>query len=203
MDVIILTKILRNRHFFSWSLIFLVLTITACQKKNTEVVTPVSIPLTNNQQSITLAPHLVQMQSARFQTPEGKSLMTTLAITPEEHEKGLSGVKPQEWPIDHSMFFAGLEDNYRTFWMPDTYFDLDIFFLDKDFKIVAIERKIAHHPGRENESTIARTRSYLCRHVLEMSSDSSLSLSLDVGDKLSWMESISLEKTISNTLQKK
>lgn len=143
------------------------------------------------------------MQTARFQTPEGKSVIAVLAITPEEHERGLSSVKPQEWQSDHAMFFASLEDNYRTFWMPDTYFDLDIFFLDKDFKIVAAERKISHHPGRENESTIARTRSYLCRHVLEMSSDSSLSLSLNVGDKLSWMESTSLEQTISNTLQKK
>ena len=201
MDVIILTKILRNRHFFSWSLIFLLLNFAACQKKNPEK--PVEVTPIINQQITTLAPHLEQMQSARFQTPEGKSLMTVLAITPQEHERGLSGVKPHEWPIDHSMFFAGVDENYRTFWMPDTYFDLDIFFLDKDLKIVAIERKVAHHPGRENESTIARTRSYLCRHVLEMSSDSSLSLSLNVGDKLSWMESISLEKTISNTLQKK
>jgi len=205
MNAIILSKFLRNRHVFSSCLFMLLLTLAACQKKNTEITSnnPPIIDGQSNSISLSLAPHLMTMQSGRFQTPEGKSLVAILAMTPEEHERGLSGVKPNEWPIDHAMFFASLEDNYRTFWMPDTYFDLDIFFLDKDFKILAIERKIAHHPGRDNESTIARTRSYLCRHVLEMSSNSSLSLSLNVGDKLSWMESISLEQTISNTLRKK
>jgi uncharacterized membrane protein (UPF0127 family) len=205
MNAIILSKFLRNRHVFSSCLITLLLTLAACQKKNPENAgnnQPIS-ETQSNTSTLTLAPHLASMQSGRFQTPEGKSLTAILAITASEHERGLSAVKPQEWPVDHAMFFASLEDNYRTFWMPDTYFDLDIFFLDKDLKIVAIERKVAHHPGRENESTIARTRSYLCRHVLEMSSDSSLSLSLNVGDKLSWMESISLEQTISNTLQQK
>lgn len=201
MTEIILTNVLRIRHLFSIG-IFLLLPFTACQKKSSEVPAAAEEQIIVSQTG-TLAPHLEKMNSARLQTPDGKSIMSILAITPEEHEKGLSGTKPEEWPIDHALFFVSLEDNYRTFWMPDTYFDLDIFFLDKDLKIVAIERKIAHHPGRENESAIARTRSYLCRHVLEMNSNSTVSLGLNVGDKLSWMESISLEQIVTNTLQKK
>lgn len=196
----ILTKFFRNTNSLSLTLIIL-LSILSCQKKTENAATEEKLLLTNNTSE--LPAHLIKMKSARFQTPEGKSLITIMAITHDEQEKGLSGVKPQEWPIDHSMFFASLEDSYRTFWMPDTYFDLDIFFIDKDLKIVGIERKIAHHPGRENLSAIARTKSYLCRHVLEMNSNSSLSLSLNVGDKLSWMEPISLEQTISSTLQQK
>lgn len=203
MNENILTKIFGNRHLLSLGLILLFSTV-ACQKNNS---TPITVTTTNNPimlpETGTLAAHLEKMTTVRLQTPDGKALTTILAITPSDQERGLSGTKPEERPIDYAMLFASLEDTYRTFWMPDTYFDLDIFFIDKDLKIVAIERKIAHHEGRENESSIARTRSYLCRHVLEMNSNSALSLSLNVGDKLSWMESISLEQTVSSTLQKK
>ncbi len=195
----ILTKVFRNSNLLSLGLILLLSTV-ACQKDAPPAPATEQIMVT---QTGALAAHLEKMNSARLQTAEGKPVLAVIAITAEEHERGLSGTKPEEWPIDHAMLFASLEDTYRTFWMPDTYFDLDIFFLDKDLKVVAVERKIAHHPGRENESSIARTRSYLCRHVLEMNSNSSLSLSMNVGDKFSWMESVSLEQTISNILQKK
>lgn len=196
MIVSILSKKQNYIHFFS---LMVLLHFSSCQKKVDESATTQQLSLENS--STSTPAHIQAMKSAKIQTPSGATIYTILAITPSEHEKGLSTVKPEQWPDDYAMLFASLEDNYRTFWMPDTYFDLDIFFLDKDFKVLAVERSLAHHPGRENEGSIPRTRSYVCRHVLEFKSTSPLSASLNVGDKLSWMDPISLEQTISNTLQ--
>lgn len=197
----ILSKNPFNMYLISLSLILV--SFISCSKKdeNKETSAPPTINIV--QEDINLAPHLKSLSRANAETPTGKSLPLILAITPEEQERGLSGVQPTEWPGEFAMLFPSLEDSYRTFWMPDTYFDLDIFFLDKDLKIVGIERKVKHHPGRENEKLIPRTRSYLCRHVMEMHSDSSLSLSLNIGDQIIWKESFPLEQIISNTLQKK
>lgn len=197
----ILSKNLVNMYFIS--LTFVLVFSFSCNKKEKETEVPSHNTINIVQDDISIAPHLKNMNSASAETPDGKSLPLILAITPEEQEKGLSGVQPNEWPGEFAMLFPSLEDTYRTFWMPDTYFDLDIFFLDKDLKIIGIERKVKHHPGRENEKLIPRTRSYLCRHVMEMHSDSSISLSLNVGDKITWKDSYSLEQIVSNTLLKK
>lgn len=70
-----------------------------------------------------------------------------LAITRLEHSKGLSGIKPSDFSVNDSMLFVNDRMGERRFWMPDTYFNLDIIFLDSDLKIVGIEKNVPMHPG--------------------------------------------------------
>ena len=128
-------------------------------------------------------------------TPSGKAIETTLAITMMEQEQGLSGVKPEDFDNDQGMLFFYTSDDERHFWMPDTYFDLDLFYLDKDLRITDIIRKLPHYKGRANPGQIPRARGVWARHVLEMKSTSEIAQSLKMGDQLQWKSSVSLEET--------
>lgn len=119
-------------------------------------------------------------------TPKGAVIKTKLAITPAEQEQGLSGVQPEDFSDEDGMLFYYLDDSDKFFWMPDTYFDLDLIYLDKDLKIVDIIRKLPHHKGRHNEAMIPRARGVWCRHTLEMKASSPLAATLQIGDQLSW-----------------
>lgn len=128
-------------------------------------------------------------------TPGGESIETTLAIDPKEQEKGLSGTKPEDFDEDEGMLFFYVGEDERHFWMPDTYFDLDLFYLDKDLKIIDIIRKLPHYIGRASPELIPRARGVWSRHVLEMKSSSAISQRLKIGDILKWKDETSLKET--------
>lgn len=119
-------------------------------------------------------------------TPSGEMIKTIIAITPQEQEQGLSGVKSDDFGMDEGMLFYYEVDEEKNFWMPDTYFDLDIIFLDQNLKITDIIRKLPHYVGRANPELIPRARPVWARHALEMRSDSPISQKLKIGDHLKW-----------------
>ncbi|ATH08763.1 hypothetical protein BIY24_12640 [Halobacteriovorax marinus] len=121
-----------------------------------------------------------------------------LSTTSEQMSLGLSGTKESEFRKDQAMLFWYSKDGARKFWMPNTLFDLDIFFIDSQMKIIAVERNVPHHPGVQEPPAIYRTKLYHCRHVLEMRSDSPLAKKLKVGDKITFEKGFSLlEKELS------
>ncbi len=128
-------------------------------------------------------------------TPSGESIETTVVITPAEQEQGLSGVKPEDFQDNQGMLFFYLSEDERHFWMPDTYFDLDLFYLDKDLKIIDIVRKLPFYVGRANQDLIPRARGVWCRHTLEMKSTSAIAQKLKMGDGLKWKGAYSHEQT--------
>jgi uncharacterized membrane protein (UPF0127 family) len=128
-------------------------------------------------------------------TPKGETIKTTLAYTEKDSMQGLSGVKPENFAHDQAMLFFYLSDEERHFWMPDTYFDLDLFYLDKDLKIIDVVRKLPHYIGRANPSLIPKARSVWCRHVLEMKSTSPIAEKLNIGDQFKWKSSLDLKTT--------
>lgn len=119
----------------------------------------------------------------------GRMLTVKLAITPEEQQQGLSGLKDQDFPNEEGMFFYYQNVGPKRFWMPDTYFNLDIIFLDQEMKVIAIERNVPAHPGRSEEPPIFQTKTYLARHVLEVKSSSQIAKSIREGDKIIWQKS--------------
>jgi len=128
-------------------------------------------------------------------TPSNEIIATRLAVSPEEQEQGVSGIKPDDFSEAQGMLFFYMEDGERSFWMPDTYFDLDLFFLDKDLKIIDIIRKLPFYVGRANFDLIPRARTVWSRHVLEMKSDSKIASKLKVGDVFKWNGKLSLSET--------
>lgn len=135
------------------------------------------------------------LKNVTLELSTGEQIMTRIVFTPEEQSQGLSGVKPEDFEDTQGMLFFNTEDEERNFWMPDTYFDLDLFYLDKDLKVIDIIRKLPHYIGRANPSLIPRARPIYCRHVLEMKATSSIAQKIKVGDHFKWKSSLNLIET--------
>jgi uncharacterized membrane protein (UPF0127 family) len=132
-------------------------------------------------------------RSAELTLSSGRQLKIDLALTASEQIRGVSGIKAKDFANDRGMLFLYWDYAQRQFWMPDTYFDLDIFFLDKDLKILEVQRNVPHYPGRQNPSKIPRTKKVLSAHVLEMKSDSPLAKELKPGQTLKWSAKLPLK----------
>lgn len=120
-------------------------------------------------------------------TPDGAKLNTRLALTLEEQSQGLSGLSPEQFGDNEAMLFYYLEDGIRQFWMPDTHFNLDIFFLDHELRVIDVDRNMMAHPGLQEPPPIARTRAVRAHHVLELKSSSPHARGLKIGHQLKWM----------------
>lgn len=196
------------KSFLSSSIRLLILTCLttsffSCEKQTSEP-TFTSVDATaktavKNDQSQSLPPTLQNLKKISLQTAQHQSFEVFLAITDAEQTQGFSGVKPEEIYDDQGMLFVGTETEFKSFWMPDTYFNLDIFFIDENLQILAVERNVKFYHGREHEELIPRTRSYLARHVLELKASSALSATIKVGDKLIWTAATPLEQIKPNT----
>lgn len=134
------------------------------------------------------------LMSVVLTTPSNEEIKTLVAMSNKDQEQGLSGVQPDDFSEADGMLFYYLTDDTKHFWMPDTYFDLDLFYLDRDLVIVDIIRKLPHYIGRHNEALIPRARPVYSRHTLEMKSGSKIAEKLKVGDRLTWKGSVPLEK---------
>lgn len=128
-------------------------------------------------------------------TPNGEKIDTIVTIDPKDQAKGLSGVKPEDFRNDQGMLFFYLEDEERHFWMPDTYFDLDLFYLDKELRVIDIIRKLPFYTGRVNPELIPRARGVWSRHVLEMKSSSTIAQNIKIGMQFKWEGKTSLNET--------
>jgi hypothetical protein len=188
-------KILKSLTKFSISL-FLFLALISCQSEKVET----KPTLTQNIGPISTAKptNIPLPKSGTIKLPSGESLRVRLAITMEEQTQGLSGIKDNDFQNDEAMLFFYKDDADRLFWMPDTYFNLDIFFLEKDLTVVGIDRDVPFHPGRNTPPKIATTKVHYCRHVLELKSASPLAKKIKPGDKLSWTSSPSLWEIEAN-----
>ena len=139
--------------------------------------------------------HQRPIKSVELVTPAGDTIQTTLAIDPKTQEQGLSGVKPEDFNDHQGMLFFYLGDEERHFWMPDTYFDLDLFYLDKDLKVIDVIRKLPFYVGRANLDLVPRARGVWCRHTLEMKAASTIAQRLKLGDRLKWKGNATLQQT--------
>lgn len=127
-------------------------------------------------------------------TAAGDVINVSLAYSPSVQEQGLSGIKDEDFDSNEGMLFYYLQDDEKHFWMPDTYFDLDLIYLDKNFKVLDIIRKLPHYKGRANPELIPRARGVWARHVLEMKAGSETSQKIKEGDQLQMKSKLSLPK---------
>jgi uncharacterized membrane protein (UPF0127 family) len=119
-----------------------------------------------------------------------------LAVSAEEQVQGLSGIKSDDLGNEEGMLFVYKTSGPRRFWMPDTYINLDLFYLDKNLKIIEVVRNLQHHPGRDESKNIPYAPTIYAQHVFEMKTSSPRSLKLQKG------ESLVLDKESATSLQK-
>ena len=154
--------------------------------------------------NITLVATLVPMMawanvSYQMSNPGSQKVNVRLAVSKFEHARGLSGIKPSDFPETESMLFVNEGMGDRRFWMPDTYFNLDIIFLDSNLKIIGIERDVPMHPGMSEPPVIYRTKVYKAQFVLETKANAPFSKTLKVGDKLKWMSATPISEIVLKT----
>jgi uncharacterized membrane protein (UPF0127 family) len=134
-----------------------------------------------------------------MKNPEQKVVQLRMAISRDEQTHGLSGLKPTEFKNTEGMLFINPEESARTFWMYDTYFNLDIIFLNKNLKVVGIEKNVPFHPGGAEPPAIYRTQTYHAQFVLETKANASFIKNLKNGDQLIFVGKSTLSEIISNT----
>ncbi len=144
-----------------------------------------------------------KQETFHLETAWGKKIPLRLAIEEEVQRKGLSGIPDSQFSTEEGMLFVYNEMAPRRFWMPDTYFDLDIIFLSEDLTIIQIERDVPHHPGKEEPPPIATTKTVMAYHILEMRSNSKVSKELKIGDKFIWRGPSPLPEIALRTHQQK
>ncbi len=137
-----------------------------------------------------------------MQNPKGASVELRLALTHKEHTEGLSGLMPKDFSESHGMLFVNPEMGPRRFWMPNTFFNLDIIFLDQNLKIVAIEKNVPAHAGYKEPPAIYQTSTYVAQFVLEIKSGAKFSKVLNKDDSLKFIGPISLQEIALKTRQK-
>jgi uncharacterized membrane protein (UPF0127 family) len=138
-------------------------------------------------------------QKAKITLVSGQILDTYVAITAKEQSQGLSGLKKEQFKDNNAMLFPLKEATMRQFWMPNTHFDLDIFFLNKDFLVIDIHRNLAHYPKKGPKHMVPLSKMVYCNHVLEVKSSSTLSKQINIGDFLKIESKPSFSKILLDT----
>tara|TARA_R110000868_G_scaffold110286_1_gene298992 strand:- start:28930 stop:29529 length:600 start_codon:yes stop_codon:yes gene_type:complete len=133
--------------------------------------------------------------------PSGRLIKTVLLYSVKEHEVGLSGTKDTEFDDNEGVLFWYDALGVRRFWMPDTYFNLDLVFLDSNLRIIDIDKDLEAHPGREEPPAIKFSKSVRARHVLEIKTSSDFAKSLKVGDQLQVLSPLNLSQIESKIHQ--
>lgn len=72
--------------------------------------------------------------------PDGRSVTAELAITDAERARGL--MFREKIAADQGMLFCFVEEDIHSFWMKNTLIYLDMIWLDRDRRIVHIERNV-------------------------------------------------------------
>jgi len=76
----------------------------------------------------------------RIYFPDGQSVRAELALTPEERAQGL--MFRQNIEFDQGMLFVFDREGIYSFWMKNMLIPLDLIWLDKEKRVVHIERDV-------------------------------------------------------------
>lgn len=140
-------------------------------------------------------------KKAEFTLESGTKLDVYLALSPKQQSLGLSHVQPNEFKDTDTMLFPTDHYKVRQFWMPETYFNLDIIFLGADFRVIDIDRNVPFYTKRTPKEKVPLSKVSYCQHVLEIKSSSPYASEIKKGMILKWSSQPSLSQIISDTLQ--
>lgn len=114
--------------------------------------------------------------------PDGSRLKVELAETPEERERGLmfrTALGPEE-----GMLFVFDSDAGLSFWMKNTFVDLDMAWLDASGKVTVLHENVPRSRPGMGDAEVA-TRSGRGLYVLELAAGQAARRKVAVGSVLS------------------
>ena len=124
-------------------------------------------------------------------SPNKEIIEISWAISEKEKETGLSGLNPPtKMKKNQGLFFYNHKSQSYQYWMFNTFFDLDIIFLDENLKVIAVETlKYSSQKDISNKNIIPQTKRYLSRYILELHAHSTKKLGIKIGTSLKWKDS--------------
>lgn len=114
--------------------------------------------------------------------PDGQVITAELAVTDEERARGL--MFREQLGSDQGMLFVFKEEGFHSFWMKNTLIPLDILWLDKDKRIVHIEKDVPPCPDEPCPSYSPRVPAL---YVLEMKAGSVEERGLNLFDRTAFI----------------
>jgi len=114
--------------------------------------------------------------------PNGVSITAELAVTDEERARGL--MYREKIDPDQGMLFIFEEEDRYSFWMKNMKFSLDLIWLDREKRIVHIERNV---PPCQSLPCPSYAPSLLALYVLELKAGSADENRLKMYDKLEFI----------------
>lgn len=122
---------------------------------------------------------MAEFIEARFKAPHSiklsEPLFLEVAVTPEEHARGLMGRTSLPW--NHGMLFSFHKPGRHGFWMKDTHLPLDVAWLSPSGVITELAQL------RPGDLTL-RTPQQLAQYAIELNAGTFRRLRIDVGDVL-------------------
>lgn len=112
--------------------------------------------------------------------PDGFRVGVELALTREEQSKGLMFRK--ELKEDRGMLFVFREAGEKSFWMKNTFVELDIVFLDRDLKVGKVFHRVPPSNVKEGGEVAVVAAPALC--VLELAGGAARRHGLKPGARL-------------------
>ncbi len=127
------------------------------------------------------AKHLQDYKQAKIILPSGEEVKVYIAETMRQQRKGLSGIRPEDFSKKEGMLFPEKQMFVRQFWMPETYFDLDLIFMNADYYVLEIHRGLKHYPHKPDRGKTPFSKKVFSQHVLELRADSPLAKKIKPG----------------------
>lgn len=113
--------------------------------------------------------------------PDGFEVSAQLALTPQEHEKGLMFVT--ELPENKGMLFVFDTEDELLFWMKNTLIDLDMVFIGADKTVTSVANEMPHSYTYTPDNEIAYASGY-GQYVLELAAKTAEKHGVKAGAKL-------------------
>jgi hypothetical protein len=110
---------------------------------------------------------------------QDRPFLAEIADTPEAHRRGL--MFRRRINDNYAMLFVFQDDDYRSFWMKNTWITLDILFLNRQCQIVDMALSV---PPCKGDPCPGYDSKYPARYVLEIQGGLAKKLKLRVGDRI-------------------
>lgn len=124
--------------------------------------------------------------------PKGVSITAELAVSDEERQLGL--MFRDKLNPDQGMLFVFKDENFHSFWMKNMKFPLDILWLDREKRIVHIERDV---PPCKNPPCVSYSSKIPAIYVLEIKAGSVDENQLKLYDRLEFIYKGTFPKTLT------
>lgn len=125
------------------------------------------------------------METALVLMPGGQELLVELAVTTDQRSRGL--MFRDELPAGQGMLLLFPDSGFRAIWMKNVRFPLDLVWLDRDHRVVHLERNVPPCPAEPCPDYYSLRKASA---VLELNAGAAELLGLETGQRLEFIPPI-------------